>query len=118
MQRSASSAAAGNGLAIAIVLAAISAAIGISVLLGWRSRELLALSCLLSLCYWVLGQGLGGIFTGSGTDPNAGPLFVLLAIAVYFVSTPARSLPQKADARLPVSSYTINGRSYKPVALR
>jgi hypothetical protein len=30
----------------------------------------------------VSGQGLGGIFTGSGTDPNTGPLIVLLALAM------------------------------------
>ncbi len=27
--------------------------------------------------------GLGGILTGSGTDPNAGPLFILFALALY-----------------------------------
>jgi hypothetical protein len=35
------------------------------------------------LAYWVVGQGLGGIFQGGATDPNAGPLFVLLACALY-----------------------------------
>ena len=32
--------------------------------------------------FWISGQGLGGIFTGSGTDPNSGPLIVLLALAM------------------------------------
>jgi hypothetical protein len=32
--------------------------------------------------FWVSGQGLGGIFTGSGTDPNTGPLIILLALAM------------------------------------
>ena len=32
--------------------------------------------------FWISGQGLGGIFTGSGTDPNSGPLVVLLALAM------------------------------------
>jgi len=35
---------------------------------------------------WVFGQALGGILTGSGTDPNSGPIIVVLAMAM----TPAR----------------------------
>ena len=38
---------------------------------------------MLSLAYWVFGQGFGGIFQGGATDPNAGPLFVLLAYVLY-----------------------------------
>ena len=38
---------------------------------------------MLSLAYWVLGQGLGGMFAGGATDPNAGLLFVVLAWALY-----------------------------------
>jgi hypothetical protein len=112
VEHSAASAAAGGGLAIAIVLAVASAAIGISALLGWQTRPFLVLACLLSLAYWVLGQGLGGVFTGSATDPNAGPLFVLLAIAVHFTLTPAGSLPRVAEPARPRSTYTINGRSW------
>jgi hypothetical protein len=37
----------------------------------------------LNLAYWVFGQGLGGIFQGQATDPNAGPLFILLAYVMY-----------------------------------
>jgi hypothetical protein len=32
---------------------------------------------------WWLGEGLGGIFTGSSTDPNSGPLLALVAIAFW-----------------------------------
>jgi hypothetical protein len=79
----AANAARGNGLAIALVLAACSAAIGVAVAINWRPRQFLVLAIALSLAYWVLGQGLGGIFEGGATDPNAGPLFVLLACALY-----------------------------------
>jgi hypothetical protein len=79
----AADAAKGNGLPIALVLAAASAAIAVAVAADWRARRFLVLSIVLSLLYWVLGQGLGGIFEGGATDPNAGPLFVLLACAVY-----------------------------------
>jgi hypothetical protein len=74
---------------VAFILAALSAGIAIAVALGWRARAFLALAIALSLAYWVLGQGFGGIFQGGATDPNAGPLFVLLAALMW-------SLPAKA----------------------
>jgi hypothetical protein len=30
-----------------------------------------------------LAQGLGGIFTGSGTDPDSAPLLALLALSFW-----------------------------------
>lgn len=72
-------AAKGNGTLIAIALAAVSAAIGIAVAANWRPKPFLALGVALSLLYWVVGQGFGGIPHGGATDPNAAPLFVLLA---------------------------------------
>lgn len=89
--------AAGNGQAIAIVLALASAAIAIAVLADWHARPFLAGACLISLAYWVCGEGLGGVFTGSGTDPGTGPLFVLLAAVLYPLaghSTRARAQPR------------------------
>jgi hypothetical protein len=83
LQEWAADAARGNGLPIALVLAALSAAIGVCVAIDWRPRGFLACAIGLSVVYWLLGQGLGGIFEGGATDPNAGPLFVLLACAMY-----------------------------------
>jgi copper(I)-binding protein len=31
---------------------------------------------------WVLGEGFGGLFSGQATDPNSGPLLVLLSLAL------------------------------------
>jgi hypothetical protein len=83
LQHSVANAAAGHGLPIAIVLAGLSAAVGVAVAINWHPRAFLALAVILNVAYWVLGQGLGGIFTGSGTDPNAGPVFILFAVAMY-----------------------------------
>lgn len=80
----------GAGLPIAVVLAIVSAAIGVAVAAGWRPRAFLALAITLNLAYWVLGQGLGGIFEGGATDPNSGPLFVLFALAIYPLAVPPR----------------------------
>jgi hypothetical protein len=83
VQNWAANAAKGDGLVIALVLAAASAAVGIAVAANRRPRPFLALAIALNLAYWVFGQGLGGIFQGGATDPNAGPLFILLALALY-----------------------------------
>lgn len=81
LQSSAASGARGHGDAIALVLALVSAAIGVAVAKNWRPKPFLALAIALSIGYWVIGQGFGGVFyTNSATDLNTGPLFVLLAL--------------------------------------
>jgi hypothetical protein len=71
----------GHGETIAIVLAICSFAIAAGVWTRLRSAALIV-GAVFSLAYWVLGQSLGGITTGHATDPNAGPLFVLLALTL------------------------------------
>jgi hypothetical protein len=98
VQRHLASAAAGNGLVIALVLAAVSAAIGIAVAADWRPRAFLALAIVLNLIYWVVGQAFGGMFAGGATDPNAGLPFVLLAYAMYPVVSDRRTHPAATTA--------------------
>jgi hypothetical protein len=92
----------GHGTTIAVVLAIVSLAVAIGVWtrLRWPA---LAVGVAVSLTYWVLGQSLGGPFwIGSATDVNAGPLFVLLAVALFPVAqlastaqrAPVESLPR------------------------
>jgi hypothetical protein len=83
VQHWAATAANGHGLPIALVLALLSASIGVAVAANWRAKSFVIAAIALNLLYWVLGQGFGGIFTGSGTDPNSAPLFILLACVLY-----------------------------------
>jgi len=64
------------------LLAIGSLVIGFGPIVFRRPTPFLAAGGLLATFFWVSGQGLGGIFTGSGTDPNSGPLVVLLALAM------------------------------------
>jgi hypothetical protein len=76
----------GHGTTIAVVLAVVSVAVAIGV---WTPLRLpaLAIGIVLSLAYWLYGQDLGGPFWSEGaTDVNAGPLFVLLAFALFPVA--------------------------------
>ncbi|MHB8692855.1 MAG: hypothetical protein ACYDHH_16585 [Solirubrobacteraceae bacterium] len=75
---STASATAGAGTAIAVVLAVLSLTIALSVLTGTASRAFLVAGIALNLVYWVVGQGLGGVFTGSATDVNTAPLVILI----------------------------------------
>ncbi len=86
----------GAGVPLALLLAAVSAVIAITVYVNWKPKLFLTVSVVLNLAYWVLGQGFGGLFTGQGTDPNAGPLFILLALALYWL------IPYPGDARVDV----------------
>jgi hypothetical protein len=78
-----------SGVEGAWVLAALSLVIGFGPLLSRRPGVFLAAGAVLSLVMWVTGQAFGGILTGSGTDPNTGPLIIVLALAM----TPARVAP-------------------------
>ena len=49
---------------------------------GWTRQTSLAIGILLALTSWFLFQGLGDLTSGRSTDPNSGPLIILLALAV------------------------------------
>jgi hypothetical protein len=71
-----------GGLWTTWLLAIGSLIVGFGPLLSRRATPFLAAGGVLATFFWISGQGLGGIFTGSGTDPNSGPLIVLLALAM------------------------------------
>lgn len=62
-----------------------------------RTAAVLAGS-LLAVGFWVFGQGFGLPFSGQATDPNSGPLMVLLAAAAFA----ARPSTQVMAARAPL----------------
>ena len=70
------------------LLAVLSLVIGVGPLLLRRIEPFLALGFVVSIVFWLTGQGLGGILTGSGTDPNTGPLVALLALAMVPLVVP------------------------------
>lgn len=93
----------GHGTTIAVVLAIVSLAVAIGVWTPLRSPALAA-GIVVSLAYWVFGQSLGGPFwIGNATDVNAGPLFVLLAMALFpitQVATAERRAPSEATPQV------------------
>jgi hypothetical protein len=72
-----------DGLTVSIVLAIALIVVAVGVYLPPRAaRATLVLALVLAAAIW-LAEGLGGMLTGSGTDPNSGPLLALLALAYW-----------------------------------
>ena len=59
----------------------------------------LALGAFIACVIWLVGEGLGGLYTGQATDPNTGPLLILLA----FATTIATSEPRAWDTEQPIA---------------
>lgn len=97
LQRSLATSLQGDGKPVAAILLVTSLVVAIGVWTRWR-RETLVFGVLVSLIYWLLGQSLGGLTTGSATDPNIGPLFVLLALTVW-PTAPAGQTARSPRAR-------------------
>lgn len=64
------------------------AAVGLGALAArpWRSAAALS-GMFFALLFWVIGQGAGLLSSGHATDPNTGPLLVLLGVAVLGAPT-------------------------------
>ena len=73
-----------QGLAASVVLALALAVIAVGVYLPRPfARATLVLAVVVALVIWVVAEAFGGILAGGGTDPNSGPLLVLLALAYW-----------------------------------
>jgi hypothetical protein len=112
VQHSIADASSGHGLGIAIGLATVSVLIGLGVFIPSTVRPALLVGVAVSLAYWAFGQSFGLITTGTATDINTGPLFVLLALRLWIdpvavhwhrVAQPVQSAPP-ATAAYPMRS--------------
>lgn len=91
---------------LAWVMAILAVAVALGPLLSSRPGGFLALGSALALAMWVTGMGLGGVMTGMGTDPQTGPLVVLLAVSL----APWR-VPVRATAGTPLAALLAWNRS-------
>lgn len=80
---------AGDPVAWGMALVSILVAAG--PILSSRPGGFLVLGSAVALAMWVTGMGLGGVMTGMGTDPQTGPLVVLLAVGLAPAAIPARA---------------------------
>ena len=73
-----------RGAAAAVVLAVVLAVVAAGVFIPQPAgvRAILVLAIVTAAALWVT-EGLGGMLTGGGTDPNSGPLLALLALCYW-----------------------------------
>jgi hypothetical protein len=72
-----------RGLEAAVALAVVLAVVAVGIYLPRpAARAAVTVAIVMAGAIWI-AQGLGGMLTGSGTDPNTGPLLALLALAYW-----------------------------------
>jgi len=72
-----------------ISLVTVMALVGFAGLAGrpWRTAAA-AVGAVAATAFWVLGQNIGQLYSGQATDPNTGPLIVVMALALAGSSAP------------------------------
>lgn len=77
---------------VGATLACAELAIGLAALRSGKPRGIAVLGGAgLALFIWVFAEGFGGLATGQATDPNSGPLLILVAGAVWASSRTSRA---------------------------
>ena len=87
-----------QGLTIAIVLTVVFLVVAAGVFLRPPlARATLVLAMVTGAVIWVFGQNFGMILAGGATDPNSGPLLILLALSYW----PVQASPSTRTASSP-----------------
>jgi hypothetical protein len=82
-----------HGLAASSVLAVALIVIALGVYLpAPAAKAALLLALVVAALIWVFAEAFGAIMAGGATDPNSGPLLILLALA-YWPSRPVPAVP-------------------------
>jgi hypothetical protein len=94
IDRHAASLVAHHGLMVALVFSVAFIAIGVSIVLPVAARRIiLGVAIALALVIWVVLENFGMILAGGATDPNSGPLLILLPLCYFpLTSNPHRGL--------------------------
>jgi hypothetical protein len=87
----------GAGIWVAVILAVLSLVIALGPLVSNRPQVYIGLGIALALVYWVTGEGLGQLLTGSGTDPSNGPIVALIGLSLLPL------IPARADEPAPAA---------------
>ena len=84
LDRGAASLVSGQGLTASVALAVAFLLVAVGVYLpAPAARVTLVLAIVVALVIWVFGQAFGMIMAGGATDPNSGPLLILLVLSYW-----------------------------------
>jgi hypothetical protein len=76
--------------AVTIAFAAAFALAAAGILVPALTRPALVVAVIAAAALWGAGEQFGGLLTGQATDPNSGPLLVLLALAYWPTRAPGQ----------------------------
>jgi thiosulfate dehydrogenase [quinone] large subunit len=88
----------------AIIIIIVEVLISLSLVLGIARRLNYALAALFSFLIWGVGEAFGGPYVTGSTDVNAGIIYVLVFVLLYFVDgaiLPSWSLDTNISKRIP-----------------
>jgi hypothetical protein len=89
----------GSGGLFALVLGLVAVGVGLGPL--WRPTRAgaLAVGIVIATFVGLVGQNLGGVFTGQGTDPGPAPLLILMAVTLWPAPAraPVKSVPDQSS---------------------
>lgn len=87
-----------HGTEVSVLLAVLCAFVAVAVVMPrrWLVQAGLVLSVVAALAFWV-AQDFGGLFTGHGTDPNTGPLLILLAATMWPVAVSRPNMHRRRE---------------------
>ena len=96
---------AGHGQTASVLLAALCVVTGAAIFDDRLTRPALILAVMLGLLIWT-AEGFGGLATGQATDPNTGPLLILLAAC--FWSPRRAAAPVSGEGHSPSSRAALS----------
>ena len=71
----------------AIVVIILECYIAFALLFGFSRKVAYAVGAIFSFLLWSVAEGFGNIFVGGETDPNAGIIYVLLFMLLFFIDS-------------------------------
>ena len=77
----------GHSEATLLLIAAIEFGVGLGALIPRTLRVSIVVAIGFAVATWVLFQGMGGLSSGTSTDPNSAPALILLAAIVWVVAS-------------------------------
>ena len=86
-----------HGPAVAVTLAIVLALVAVSVYLPRPAARAGVVLAIATAAFIWMAEGLGGMLTGGGTDPNSGPLLALVAVAYWPLASAAVSATGQPD---------------------
>jgi hypothetical protein len=96
-----------HGFLFALVLGLLAVFTGWGIFVPVWRRACLVTGLVVAVFVGVVGQDIGAIFTGHGTDPGSGPVLVLLALALWRPRSSSRST-QEVAAPIPTRETEVS----------